>query len=78
MEGLHLVAEGRGVGMIRCPNCGSTAQLNNFETEYHEYGEVLIAVRWYRCGCGQGFITATTFHSDCDETIEEINMNGDE
>ena len=64
--------------MIKCPNCGSTAQLDNFETEYHEDGWTLFVVRWYRCGCGRGFITATTFHSDGDETIEENNIDGDE
>lgn len=64
--------------MIKCPNCGSTAQLDNFETEYHEDDYTLIiVVRWYRCGCGTNFITATTFHSDDDETIEEDSILGD-
>ena len=57
--------------MIKCPKCGSTAQLDNFETEYHEDDYTLIVVRWYRCGCGTNFITTTTFHSNDDETIEE-------
>ena len=39
--------------MIKCPNCGSTAQVellwhdNYNRTDYHEYD--------YRCGCGCEF-----------------------
>lgn len=55
--------------MIKCPNCGSTSQLEIFEVEYHEDGWKITVIRWYRCGCGHGFTTLTTYHSDGDEEI---------
>lgn len=60
--------------MIKCPNCGSSAQLNNFETEYQEDGWTITVVRWYRCGCGRGFTTLTTYESKGDEEIDDDNI----
>jgi transcriptional regulator NrdR family protein len=56
--------------MIKCPKCGSTAQIEVFEEEYHEDGWEIIAVRWYSCGCGRKFTTLTTYHSNGDEEID--------
>ena len=49
-----LLPRGRGDDvMIKCPNCGSTAQVelmwhdNYSQTDYHEYE--------YECGCGCTF-----------------------
>lgn len=56
--------------MIKCPNCGSTAQLEVFKEEYRENGWEIIVVRWYSCGCGRKFTTLTTYYSDGDEEIE--------
>jgi DNA-directed RNA polymerase subunit RPC12/RpoP len=60
--------------MIKCPNCGSTAQFDPFEVQYHEDGEIIIVERWYRCDCGRGFVTATTYKSDADEKIIDNNI----
>lgn len=44
--------------MIKCPNCGSTAQvkLKNHET-YIWQNEIAVYLD-YKCGCGQHFITS--------------------
>jgi hypothetical protein len=60
--------------MIKCPNCGSTAQVEPFEVQYHEDGWKIIVERWYRCGCGRGFVTATTYESDAYEEIVDENI----
>ena len=39
--------------MVRCPNCGSTAQLKLLSTEYNEDGWDIEVVRYYICGCGE-------------------------
>lgn len=57
--------------MVKCPNCGSTAQLEIFKIEYHEDRWTIIVVRWYSCGCGRKFTTLTTYHSDADEEIDD-------
>ena len=41
---------------MRCPNCGSSAQLKVVSTEYHEDGWDIEVVRHYVCGCGEKFI----------------------
>lgn len=55
--------------MIKCPNCGSTAQTEPLEVQYYEDGWSIYVERWYHCGCGQGFTTSTTYKSDGDEEI---------
>ena len=57
--------------MIKCPHCGSTAQLDNFETEYIEDGAVIKVIRYYRCGCGWGFTTSSLYDWDGFEEIED-------
>ena len=57
--------------MIKCPNCGSTAQLEVFETEYKEDGERIEVIRYYRCGCGWGFTTSSLYWGDGFEEIED-------
>ena len=39
--------------MIKCPNCGSTAQVKKV---YYEYDECAERAYWfYECGCGTDF-----------------------
>lgn len=57
--------------MIKCPNCGSSAQLDNFETEYIEDGDVIQVIRYYRCGCTWGFTTNQPYSSYDIEEIED-------
>ena len=55
--------------LIKCPNCGSTAQVKILNTEYHEDGPTIRVVRIYKCGCGQMFATTSHYHWIEDETI---------
>ena len=42
--------------MIKCPNCGSSAQIKLGEPKYHpELGEVHLDAK---CGCGEKFFHA--------------------
>jgi hypothetical protein len=52
LEGLYLVAEGRGVGMIKCPHCGSTAQVELDDYIDDFCGSIQVH---YDCGCGCHF-----------------------
>ena len=56
--------------MIRCPWCGSTAQVKVVSTEYNEDGWDIEVVRTYKCGCGQMFTGTSYFH--CPEAYEII------
>ena len=57
--------------MIKCPKCGSTAQLEIFETEYKEDGAKIEVIRYYRCGCGHGFTTSSLYEWDGFEIIDD-------
>ena len=63
--------------MIRCPNCGSTAQPKVVATEYNEDGWTIEVVRTYKCGCGQTF-TGTSYFTcqECYEIVEKIENRG--
>jgi transcription initiation factor TFIIIB Brf1 subunit/transcription initiation factor TFIIB len=50
------VAEGRGVGMIKCPNCGSTAQVKkDLEITQNKRRNSETKIVFYSCGCGCEF-----------------------
>lgn len=55
--------------MIKCPNCGSTAQPEVIETDYVENGWTINRIATYQCGCGCQFQTVATFESDGDEML---------
>ena len=58
--------------MIKCPHCGSTAQVEEWETNYYEdSANEITVVRRYRCGCGCYFTGTTAYHIDGEEEIEE-------
>lgn len=52
---------------VKCPNCGSTAQVRIIETEYEEDGELIKAFRTYKCGCGRLFLTCAHYKWDGEE-----------
>lgn len=57
--------------MIKCQNCGSTAQFMEYDTEYHENGDTIIVERSYQCGCGYRARTLQTYRaSDLEEEDE--------
>lgn len=55
---------------MKCPNCGSTAQVKVVSTEYNEDGWDIEVVRTYKCGYGCGFTGTSYFH--CPEAYEII------
>jgi transcription elongation factor Elf1 len=57
LEGLYLVAERRGVGMIKCPNCGSTAQVKLKEIFQ---ADKYVQITWV-CGCGTEQVTRMSY-----------------
>ena len=60
--------------MIKCPNCGSTAQLELLDSTYIEDGYHLTIERLYVCGCGRSFLTATDYTADGCEVITNEKM----
>ncbi len=58
--------------MPKCPYCGSTAQVQEIETNYIEDGWKNTVYRNYECGCGCRFYGVSVFHcQDQYEFIEE-------
>ena len=65
--------------MVKCPNCGSTAQ-PFIEDVNFEYDETTASVMYsYRCGCGKRYSTITIYETEKGEQlIEEKEEEGDE
>lgn len=59
--------------MPKCPNCGSTAQVREWDTQYHEAGSTkeIVVVRRYKCGCGCCFVGCVDYKQVSNEMIEE-------
>lgn len=55
--------------MIKCPNCGSTAQPEVIATDYIEDGWTINRITTYQCGCGCQFEASAIFKSDGVETL---------
>lgn len=52
--------------MIKCPNCGSTTQIELLSTKYEENDNMVIVSRLYHCKCDKAFST-----TQCYEAIDE-------
>ena len=63
--------------MIKCPYCGSTAQVKLLRTDYQENGWTITRVDAYQCGCGCQFEASAVFESDGYETIENVKCPQD-
>jgi hypothetical protein len=51
-----IIPESEVIEMVRCPNCGSTAQIRLQDVEEEELSCYTIEVtRIYKCGCGEVF-----------------------
>ncbi len=46
---------------MKCPNCGSTAQVRCLTTNYQEVDAQIGAIRYCVCGCGETFIYTELF-----------------
>lgn len=62
---------------MKCPKCGSVAQVKPVETYYDEDGRTIYCTTRYLCGCGCEFVTLSLFRNeDGDEDV--IRIIGDE
>lgn len=59
--------------MIKCPNCGSTAQIHLLSTKYEEDGEKLIVSRLYHCGCDKAFSTTQYYNATDTEEVDDFD-----
>ena len=62
------------IKMIRCPNCGSTAQVKVIDVEFKDNPFRVVRHKTYKCGCGRIFVTRTYYKESANEII--INPNG--
>ena len=58
--------------MIKCPNCGSTAQVKYMFSRFEEYGDTIVAKRTYVCGCKKVIKTVQYYYSN-DYEEEEVD-----
>lgn len=64
--------------MIKCPNCGSTAQ-PYIEDVNFEYDETSASVMYsYKCGCGKRFSTITIYVNELGEQLIENEVEKDD
>lgn len=62
---------------MKCPKCGSVAQVKPVETYYDEDGRTIYRTMRYLCGCGCEFVTLSLFRNeDGDEHV--VRIIGDE
>lgn len=60
--------------MIKCPNCGSSAQVRLFDDEFEEDPCGAIRYKTYLCGCGRMFITRTYYREITNEIIDNPEL----
>lgn len=59
--------------MIKCPNCGSTAQMKPIDRQIAGSVYYPTLETTYKCGCGRMFVTLASFCVD-DEIIIDPNV----
>ena len=61
--------------MIKCPNCGSTAQVKTYVVEFEDdpLGGV-IRYKTYKCGCDHIFTTRTYYKASSNEIVDDPNV----
>ena len=60
--------------MIKCPNCGSSAQVKVIDVEFEEDPCGAIRYKTYECGCGRLFTTRTYYEESSNEIIDDPNI----
>jgi hypothetical protein len=60
--------------MIKCPNCGSTAQVKPLSLRANG-DEFLVVKREYSCGCGVVFKTTQYYYAQDREVVYETKDN---
>lgn len=60
--------------MVKCPNCGSSAQVKLFDDEFENDPCGAIRYKTYLCGCGRMFITHSYYREITNEIIDDPNV----
>ena len=60
--------------MIKCPNCGSSAQVRIFDDEFEDDPCGAIRYKTYLCACGRMFITRTYYKESSNEIIDNPEL----
>lgn len=60
--------------MIKCPNCGSSAQVEVIDVEFESDPFGIIQYKTYKCGCGRLFLTRTYYKASSNEIIDDIEV----
>ena len=60
--------------MIKCPNCGSTAQVKTIDVEFEDDHFGVIRYKTYKCGCGRIFLTRTYYQASSNEIVDDPNL----
>lgn len=58
--------------MIKCPNCGSTAQVRVIDVEFEE--DPCGAIRYKTYKCGRIFLTRTYYKESSNEIVDDPNV----
>ena len=51
----------KGIDTMRCPNCGSTAQVRPGGHETFVWKDTISIYLFYKCGCGCSFVSRIRF-----------------
>ena len=61
--------------MIRCPNCGSTAQVHIDNHETYVWKDIVSIYLTYKCGCGCQFVSRLEISRDEERFYKKIEKN---
>ena len=59
--------------MIKCPNCGSTAQVKLLSAKYEEDDDMVTVSRLYHCGCDKAFSTIQCYGAIGEEEKDDFD-----
>ena len=60
--------------MVKCPNCGSSAQIKVIDDEFEDDPCGAIRYKTYLCGCGRMFITHSYYREITNEIIDNPEL----
>lgn len=60
--------------MIKCPNCGSSAQVKVIDVEFEDDHFGVIRYKTYKCGCGRIFLTRTYYKASSNEIVADPDV----
>ena len=60
--------------MVKCPNCGSTAQMKVIDVEFEDDPFGAIRYKTYKCCCGRIFLTRTYYQASSNEIVDDPDL----